>query len=108
MMFSPHVVQRSPRAQRTAVMATKLADLSDFVLAIDCLASGCGGERAYLIDELARFYGAQMTVGQTLRRMRCQNCLQRPPRAAWPLTGPMLNKRVKARRVPLLGDEAKG
>jgi hypothetical protein len=70
-------------------------------------APGCRGERAYLIDELARFYGAKMTVGQALRRMRCQDCLQKPPRAAWLLTGPALNKRVKPRRIPLLGDEAK-
>jgi hypothetical protein len=89
-------------------MGTKLAELSGFVLASNCLGPARRGEPAFLIDELARFYGAKMTVGQTLRRMRCQNCLQRPPRAAWLLTGPMLNKRVKARRVPLLGDEAKG
>jgi hypothetical protein len=40
-------------------------------LAVDCLTSGCARERTFAAAELASFYGAQRTVGEVLRRMRC-------------------------------------
>lgn len=40
-------------------------------LGVDCLASGCSGERSLAAAELAGFYGHEQTVGQALHWMRC-------------------------------------
>jgi hypothetical protein len=61
----------SARGQRSAILASPLRDLTGFYLAVDCLASGRGGELSYAVAELASFYGARHTVGNVLRRIRC-------------------------------------
>jgi hypothetical protein len=65
------------------------------------------GERSFAIAELASFYGRSGTVGQVLRRMRCSGVCGGPVAAAWLATGPIRNTRVRPRRVPLLGAEAR-
>ncbi len=78
-----------------------------FMLAADCQSSGCGGERTFAVSDLANFCGASRTVGEVLRRMRCRGGCGGRVGAAWLVTGPILNARVRARRVPLLGQEAR-
>ena len=92
-------------------MASPLQDLAGLFLTVDCRAAGCRGERKYAIAELATFY-RDATVTQVLQRMRCGGgpsggCGGRVL-AAWLETGPMPNSRVRTRRTPLLGPEARG
>jgi hypothetical protein len=88
--------------------ASPLHELTGFCLAVDCLAPGCGRERTYAVAELASFYGRERTVGEVLRRMRCSGGCGGRVGAAWLITGPVLNMRVRPRRVALLGAEARG
>ena len=97
----------SARGQRAAILASPLHELTGFYLAVDCLASGCARERTFAVAELASFYGAGRTVGEVLRRMRCSSGCGGRVGAAWLMTGPILNRRVRPRRVPLLGPEAR-
>ena len=97
----------SARGQRAAILASPLHELTGFYLAVDCLTSGCNGERTFALAELASFYGRDATVGQVLRRMRCSRTCGRRVGAAWLETGPILNARVRPHRVPLLGPEAR-
>ena len=61
----------SARAQRTAILASKLRELDGFYLVVDCGTPGCRGERSYLIASIAAMLGADRTVGDVLARMRC-------------------------------------
>jgi hypothetical protein len=97
----------SARGQRVAILASPLNELTGFCLAVDCLTPGCAGERSYAIAELAAFYGAATTVGHVLRRMRCSSGCSGRVAAAWLTTGPILSRRVRPRRVPLTGPEAR-
>jgi hypothetical protein len=97
----------SARGQRAAILASPLHELTGFYLAVDCLTPGCNGERTFAIAELASFYSRGCTVGQLLRRMRCSRACGGRVEAAWLETGPILNVRVRPRRVPLLGPEAR-
>jgi hypothetical protein len=97
----------SARGQRVAILASRLAELTGFCLAVDCLNPGCGGERTFAIEELASFYGAQIVVGEVLRRMRCSGGCGGRVGTAWLVTGPVLNTRVRPRRVALWGPEAR-
>jgi hypothetical protein len=65
------------------------------------------GERAFAVSELATFYGRDTTVGQVLRRMRCSGACGGLAGAAWLITGPILNARIRPRRVSLCGPEAR-
>jgi hypothetical protein len=96
----------SARGQRAAIMASPLRQLTGFYLAVDCRSAGCGGERAFAISDLAGFY-KDRTVGEVLRVMRCSRGCGGRVLAAWLVTGPVLNQRVRPRRVPLLGPEAR-
>jgi len=73
----------SAHAQRTAILASPLHELTDFYLAVDCLAPWCSGERTLAIAGLACFYGRQSTVGEILRRMRCSGDCGGRVGAAW-------------------------
>ena len=42
----------SARGQRHATLASPLAELTGFALAVDCLGRGCAGERTYAITGL--------------------------------------------------------
>ncbi len=97
----------SARGQRVAILASPLVELTGFCLAVDCLTPGCSGERMFAVTELAGFYSGQTTVGEVLRRMRCSGDCGGRVRAAWLTTGPVLNTRVRPRRVPLWGPEAR-
>ena len=97
----------SARGQRAAILANPLHELTGFYLSVDCLAPGCSGERSFAVAELASFYGRDSTVGQVLRRMRCSGACGGRVAAAWLVTGPILNARIRPRRVPLLGPEAR-
>lgn len=92
----------SARGQRTAILASPLRGLTGFCLAVDCLTAGCRGERG-----LAACYDAKQTVSGVFRHMRGAGC-GKPVGAAWLVTGPTLNERVRPRRVALLGAEARG
>lgn len=97
----------SARGQRVAILASPLADLTGFCLAVDCLTRDCSGERTFAITNLATFYGGRMTVGEVIRRMRCSGGCDERVGAAWLVTGPVLNTRVRPRRVALWGPEAR-
>jgi len=97
----------SPRGQRVAILGSPLHELSGFYVAVDCLTPRCRGERCFAIAELATFYGRDRTVGQVLRRMRCSGGCGGRVGAARLETGPIRNARVRPRRVPLLGPEAR-
>jgi hypothetical protein len=97
----------SPRAQRSALLRSSLAELTGFCLAVNCLSPGCRGERTFTMADLGRFYGPKLTVGQVLRRMRCSAGCDGPVVAAWLSTGPELNARVRPRRTALLGPEVR-
>jgi hypothetical protein len=85
----------STRGQRTAILASPPHELTGFYLAVDCLARRCKGERTFAIAELASFYGRQSTVGEVLRRMRCSGDCGGGVEAAWLVTRPLLNARVR-------------
>jgi hypothetical protein len=97
----------SARGQRAAILASPLHELTGFYLAVDCLAPLCNGERTFALAELASCYGRDSTVGQVLRRMRCSGACSGRVGAAWLVTGPILNARVRLRRVPLWGPEVR-
>lgn len=105
-VFQWQPANASARGQRTAILSSPLHQLMGSCLAVDCLTPGCG-ERSYSITALAACYGAKQTVSGVLRLMRCAGC-GKPVGAAWLVTGPMLNERVRPRRVALLGPEARG
>jgi hypothetical protein len=48
----------SAPGQRVAILASPLHELTGFHLAVDCLASGCNGERTFTIAELASIKAA--------------------------------------------------
>jgi hypothetical protein len=98
----------SARGQRAAILASPLHELTGFCLSVDCLAPGCGGERTYAVAALSSFYGRDRTIGDVLRRMRCGGGCGGRVGAAWLVTGPELDQRVRPRRVALLGAEARG
>lgn len=97
----------SARGQRAAILASPLHELTGFYLAVDCLGLGCSGRRSFAIAELASFYGVDSKVGDVLRRMRCSGGCNGRVGAAWLETGPILNARVRPRRVALWEPEAK-
>jgi hypothetical protein len=98
----------SARAQRAAIFASPLHQLTGFCLAVDCVTPGCRGERAFAISDLANVYGRDRTVADVLGRMRCSGAFGRRVAAAWLATSQILNARVRPRRVPLRGPEARG
>ena len=93
----------SARGQRVAILTSPLHELTGLYLAVDCRAPGCRGERRFAVAELANFYGKDRTVGEILRRMRCSGACGGRVEAAWLET----NARVRPRRVPLRGPEAR-
>ena len=97
----------SARGQRHAILARPLAELTGFVLVVDCHGPKCGGERSYALTALAACYAPRMTVGEVLRKMRCGRGCGGRAQVAWLAMGPALNQRVRPRRVPLLGAEAR-
>ena len=97
----------SARGQRHAIMVRPSRGLTGFTLTVDCRGAGCGGERSYAITALGACYGDRVTVADVLRLMRCSRGCGGRPLAAWLMTGPTLNERVRPRRVPLLGPEAR-
>ena len=97
----------SARGERAAILASPLREQTGFALAVDCRGARCGGERSYAIAALSACYGARVTVGDVLRQMQCARGCGGRPLAAWLVTGPTLNERVRPRRVALLGPEAR-
>jgi hypothetical protein len=93
----------SARRQRLSILSSPLHELTGFYLAVDCLTRQCNGERSFAIGELATFYGRDIPLGQVLRRMQCSGHCGGRVGAAWLVTGPILNARVRPRRVPLWG-----
>ena len=71
-------------------------------------AEGCRRDRMFAVSELASFYGRDRTVAEVLHRMRCSGGCGGRVVAAWLVTGPVMNMRVRPRRVALLGPEARG
>jgi hypothetical protein len=68
-------------------------------LTVECRSAGCGGERTFAISDLSTFY-KDRTLGEVLRLMRCSRGCGSRVLAAWLETGPILNQRVRLRRVP--------
>jgi hypothetical protein len=96
----------SARGQRVAILASPLHQLTGFYLSVDCGTTSCGGQRAFAISDLASFY-KDRTVGEVLRLMRCSRGCGGRVLAAWLESGPVLSRRVRPRRVPLLGAEVR-
>ena len=92
----------SARGQRRAVLESSVADLSGWLLIVDCGSSQCRRDRAYDLSQLAGTVGPQITVGALLRRLRCHECGQRP-RSVFIETGPEMAARGHARRLALTG-----
>lgn len=67
----------SPRTERRAVLDSPLRDFETWLLAVDCRAPGCQRDRVYALADLVRFYGSTVTIGDVLRRFRCQECGKR-------------------------------
>ncbi len=88
-------------------MASPLHELTAFYIALDCLTPGCSGERTFAISDLVSFYGRDTTVSEVLRRMRRSGGCGGRVGAAALITGPILNARVRPRRVPLWGPDAR-
>jgi hypothetical protein len=97
----------SARGQRSAILASPLSELTGFYLAVDCLSPQCGGERTFAAAELAAFYRGERTVGDVLRQMRCSGGCGGRVGAAWLVTGPILNARIRPRRVALIGPDVR-
>jgi hypothetical protein len=97
----------SARGQRVAILASPLHQLTGFCLAVDCLTLECRRNRIFAVTELAEFYGRQSTIAEVLRRMRCSDGCGGRVAAAWLVSGPILNARVRPRRVALMGPEAR-
>jgi hypothetical protein len=76
-------------------------------LAVACLRHGCSGERTIAMTNLATFSCDRTTVGEVVRRMRCSRGCGGRVGAAWLMIGPVLNMRVRPRRVALRGPEAR-
>jgi hypothetical protein len=95
-----------PAASEPPSSPSPLHELGGF-LAVDYPGPKCRGERSVAIAELASCYGKDSTVGQALRRMRCSGSCVRPVAAAWLMRGPILKARVRPRRAPLLGPDAR-
>src|ERR1700756_5446145 len=103
-MFLPMAAANaSARAHRYAILDSPLHELMGFCLELDCLPEGCRRDRMFAVSELASFYGRDRTVGEVLRRMRCSSGCGGRVVAAWLVTGPVMNMRVRPRRVALLG-----
>jgi hypothetical protein len=65
-------------------------------------------DRADLHSEaLAACYGASMTAGEALRRLRCGRECDHRIVVAWLATRPIRNQRIRPRRVALLGPQAR-
>ena len=92
----------SERAQRQAVLNSTMWEFAGWRLAVDCGTRECGGERAYLIAELASLYGRQIKVGAVIRRLRCREC-GRAPKTCAIETGPEIAQRGRMRRLALTG-----
>ncbi len=97
----------SARGQRAAILASPLHELTGFCLVVDCLSPECRRERTYTVDGFAASYAVGITVGEVLRRMRCSDGCGGRVGSAWLVTGPVLNTRVRPRRVALLGRQAR-
>jgi len=97
----------SARRQRSAILASPLHELTGFCLAVNCLDPQCRRDRMFAISDLADFYGRQRTVAEVLQRMQCSERCGGRVAAAWLVPGPILNARVRLRRVALLGLEAR-
>ena len=95
----------SARGQRAAILESRLTEFTGYYIAMDCQSEGCGGERTFAVSDLENFYHGQ-TVGRVLQRMRCNSC-GGCVGAAWLVTGPVARARVRPRRVPLRGHEAR-
>ena len=96
----------SRRGQRIAILASPLSELVGFNLTVDCRSTDCGGERAYPVAGLVAMFGASVTVGNVLSRMRCAAGCGGNVKAAWLETGASINARVRPRRVALKGTDA--
>ena len=97
----------SARGQRAAILASPLHELTGFYLAVDCLTSDCARERTSPSRNWRASTVRNARWARCLRRMRCAGGCGGRVGAAWLVTGPILNRRVRPRRVPLLGPEAR-
>ena len=71
----------SVRAQRRAVLESPLRDFEGWLVAVDCGGPGCRRDRVYSLADLAGLYGGTVTVGEVVRRLRCQECGGRAQKA---------------------------
>lgn len=61
----------SPHVRASRIRATPLRDIGNMVLIVDC---GPCGRRSLMLRDVAGVYGADQTLGDALRRMRCRVC----------------------------------
>jgi hypothetical protein len=97
----------SARGQRVAILASPLHELTGFYLAVDCLAPGAMASAALPWRSWRASTAVTARSGRWLRRMRCSGACGGRVGAAWLVIGPILDTRVRPRRVPLRGPEAR-
>ncbi len=68
----------SKRKRHSSVMSSPLADFAGWRLEIECGGERCPTGRAYPVKDMASFWPG-LTVSQTIMRMRCELCGQKPP-----------------------------
>lgn len=67
----------STRKRTSMTMRLPLADFRGWRLAVECGGRTCQPQRAYDVTQLAAAYPA-CSVGDAIRRMRCQGCSGSP------------------------------
>jgi hypothetical protein len=63
----------SDRAQRNAILGSRLSDFATWFLWVDCGTEGCRRDRLLSVGELAAMFPRE-TVAGMLRRFRCREC----------------------------------
>lgn len=76
----------APRALRSAILGSRLADFGAYDVEADCSSPGCPRDRRYRVADLARLFGKDMLMAAMIRRLRCRDCGERAERVV--LIGP--------------------
>jgi len=63
----------SDRAQRNAILGSRLPDFASWFLWVDCGTDGCRRDRLLSVSELAGMFPRETMAGM-LRRFRCRDC----------------------------------
>ena len=93
-MASPPMPPPASNGQRS--LPARSHELTGFCLGWTA-SPRCRRDRMFAVTELAESYGRQHTIAGVLHRMRCSGGCGGRAAAAWLVTGPVLNNRVRPR-----------